>query len=273
MSLFKIKLDSKRSRKLESKTDNIFGEINTCVLVDNNEVLDTIGTREKQTVARLDSNITKDYLFNALYDLDYIEDYAWKGFPEQRKIAESNKQDWIDDLYLKSLGIIYTNYVSNKYGFDCYNRKTGELIRGKTALNKVIKRLHSVSGTRINFLSKGIILRGVQHYKKIGKSKFDYDKHLNQYEYVKNLPRNSAERRLYIPSEWIDSLINDIVAIESKYVYQDNKGNEYVNKQAVKEDLKSLLDYPKYKEHKDKLLEIIENFKIDDKKCLKLKLH
>ena len=107
MSLFKIKLDSKRSRKLESKTDNIFGEINTCVLVDNNEVLDTIGTREKQTVARLDSNITKDYLFNALYDLDYIEDYAWKGFPEQRKIAESNKQDWIDDLYLKSLGIIF----------------------------------------------------------------------------------------------------------------------------------------------------------------------
>lgn len=272
MSLIRTKLNAKRSRKLKVKDFHKFRELNTCVLVKNNEVLDTIGIKTKQTVAKIDSSVRKDYLFPMLYDLQYIEDYAWAGFPEQRKLAEKNKQDWIDDLYLKSLGIIYTNYVSSKYGFDMINKKTGKLMLGKSSLNKVIKRLHSVSGTRINFLSEKLVLKGVQHYSQKGKSKFNYDKDIEQFNLVKELPRNSAARKLYVPSKWIEYLVNDIIAIESKHIKIDKNGREYVNKKEVKSELFNLIKYSRYRNHEDKLMEIIKNFKIDKKDPLKLRI-
>lgn len=268
MALFKIKLNNKRSRKVLNNR-----ELNTCVSVEDTEVLDTLGTKEKQTITRLDSSVDRNYLFSSLYDLKYIEDYAWKGFPKQRELSEKNKQEWIDDLYLKSLDIIYTNYVASKYGFDYYNNKTHKLIPGKTNLNKVIKRLHSVSGTRINFLSRKLIMKGVLHYKTTGRQKFDYDAHLDQYNYVKSLPRNAIERKLYIPSEWLDYLVQDIISIESKHLIVDDKGNEWINKGAVKNDLTSLLNYDRYKNHKERLLEIIANFKTDSEEALKFKVH
>lgn len=272
MSLIRTKLSTKRSRKLKTKDLHKFREVNTCVLVKNNEVLDTIGTKTKQTIAKIDSSVRKDYLFPMLYDLKYIEDYAWKGFPEQRKLAEKDKQDWIDDLYLKSLGIIYTNYVSSKYGFDRINKETGELIPGKSLLNKVIKRLHTISGTRINFLSEKLVLKGVQHYSQKGKNKFNYDRDVEQFNLVKQLPRNSVERKLYVPSSWIEYLVNDIIAIESKYIKINKNGKEYVNKKEVKKELLNLLKYSRYRNHEEKLMEIISNFKTDVKEPLRLKM-
>lgn len=213
--------------------------------------------------------LTEDELDKVVWDrpLSKISDTSRDVIKD---IIFTNKQEWIDDMYLAQNGIIAVDYISKKYGFDEYCANGG---RGKTFYNIVVKRYFLVSGGRVNFMSRNHRLMGVEHIN--GKSgnnlnKQDFEIYEIQSTFVKDLPNRSSERNIYQPSKWAYELVQIIDGMKPNYVKKDNKGNilkckgnsKYIlyDMKGLQSEVKTLITYKQFYPYEDRLKEIISNF-------------
>lgn len=214
-----------------------------------------------------------------LLTVEEIESLVWdRPMPKINPIAQklikekvlNNRQEWIDDMYLVQHGIVSVNFISKKYGFDKYCAN-GD--KGKTYYNYFVKRYFNISGERINFMSRNLRLKGVEHTN--GKSgnmlnTIDMKIHDKQIEFVKKLPNRSVQRDIYQPSKWVEEFVQIVDGMKPSFMKKDENGQpikskdktKYIlyNMGGLKQQVAQLLQYKQFIPYENRVQEILDNF-------------
>lgn len=199
------------------------------------------------------------------------------GMSEISKIIGPNIQEFLNNIYFGSTGILAINYISKKWGFDKYATKGGP---GKTPLNILIKAFHLLSGERADYFSKNMQANGGTHCNdEDAKAYIDkcYGIGLGQKKKVKSLPKDSELRNILQPQSFVYIVKDIIYDIKSSYIKHDKNGNIIYSKHEKPEKRYILYDMPKlrkrvkqevtllmkdeqFKDHLDALQEVIEHY-------------
>lgn len=254
----------KRSRKTVPISEYASKEIGTDVIVTGDEELVAVGKGNRATIASTGA-VSKGSLFPILCDEKSIVNWMFVGNPKSKKLYENNPEDFITDVYLASLMILPKKYVSDKWGFSYGKDKNTD---GKSRLNDVLKRAFTRSGGRVDYYTPKLQGKGIQHYDLKENTKkyenlFAEDIDREQLELVKKLPNNSIERKIMQPSVWLNDFVMDVKHKESEFEYVGSDGELKVARKLVKKELYKLADYAKYKDHRDKVIEVADNYKTD----------
>lgn len=187
------------------------------------------------------------------------------------------RQDFINDLFCCSQGLLKVDYVAEKWKFKelfhpNLHSSGGREDSGKTELNKIIKRLYLISGGRVNYISRKHQLMGMQHALK-SKDKANVNIYKNQYNIVSKLPNNSSLRKIMEPSSYLYEVLQIVDSFKPNCVQYDEEGNVKIQKGNNKctlydmdklrnEYISTLINYLQFSDYKDKILEIIENYPV-----------
>lgn len=188
------------------------------------------------------------------------------------QLVEPNLQEFEEDLYLTSLGMLAVGYVADKWGFTEYACKGKP---GKTALNYVKKRYTCISGGRMYFYTPHMRSSGVLHTNGDSGDKasaYDYEIYLKQSEFVNFLENADKQRQLFVIPKWLENLVQIIDGIKGNCKKLDENGQELRDKDgkhilydtnAIRQQLQIIKDFKQFEDVKDRVCEIIDNYPTD----------
>ena len=290
-----LTLKRKRTLELEYYNEYTDKEKHTSVLVNKDEFLvkkgkepftkDSLKDTDGDIAYKVPSTLYSKGLFSHIFNENEVERWVWKkpGKKGARLIRvgrlfvtnesdilpctlyQQNPEEFFEDAFLVSEKIMFTKYMATKWGFDI-ELADGSIDPGKTRKNEILKRFYDFTGHRWDYRTDKLNKKGCITMKNYQERKEIY----TQIDLVNKWEKEHNEKMILEGAgnniqDWVKHLVKQIHVLEEQCAYKTKKGEYKINRKMVKNKLYDLKNIPMFKEHEDRMNEIIENYKTDNR--------